>query len=160
MPRGARILLKNVCYHIINRGNQKQNIFVENTDFEKYLQLLKYYKKKYSCKVFGYCLMPNHIHIMLEPKQPADLSRFMQCLTQSYTIWFNHKYKKVGHLWQERFKSKLIQKDNYFLDCLYYIETNSVRAGLVSSPINYRWSSYKERALNSKGGLIDLPDST
>ena len=83
MPRGPRIFLDNVCYHIINRGNQKQNVFLEESDFAKYLQLLKHYKKKYAFKLFGYCLMPNHIHLILGPKQPQTLSRFMQGLTQA-----------------------------------------------------------------------------
>jgi len=160
MPRGARIILKNVYYHIINRGNQKQNIFIEDSDFQRYLQLLKHYKKKYSFKLFGYCLMPNHVHIILEPKQPDNLARLIQGLTQTYTAWFNKKYNKVGHLWQGRFKSRIIQKDNYFLDCIYYLEANPVRAGLVLSPINYLWSSYRDRVLSNKGGLLDLPDST
>ena len=160
MPRGARIILNNVCYHIINRGNQKQEIFLGGSDFEKYLQLLKHFKKKYSFKIFGYCLMPNHIHLILEPKKPDDLARFMQSLTQTYTAWFNNKYKKVGHLWQGRFKSMVIQKDNYFIECVYYVEVNPVRAGLVSSPTDYSWSSYKDRVFGNKSGLIDFPDST
>lgn len=160
MPRGARIILKNVCYHIVNRGNQEQRIFFEDEDFEKYLQLLKHYKKKYAFKIFSYCPMPNHIHILLEPKQPNKLSKFMQGLTQTYTAWFNNKYKKVGRLWQGRFKSMVIQKDDYLLKCISYIEENPVRAGLVASPADYPWSSYRERVFGEKRGLLDLPDST
>jgi putative transposase len=160
MPRGARILLDNVCYHIINRGNQKQKIFLEDFDFERYLQFLKHFKKKYGFKVFGYCLMPNHIHLILDPKQPVELARIMQGITQTYTAWFNKKYKKAGHLWQGRFKSMVIQKDKYFIECVYYIEANPVRAGLVSSPIDYIWSSYRDRVFGTKKGLLDFPDST
>lgn len=160
MPRGARILLNNVCYHIINRGNQKQHIFLDDSDFEKYLQLLKHYKRKCGFKLFGYCLMPNHVHLILEPKQPGQLAKVMQVITQTYTAWFNNKYKKTGHLWQGRFKSMVIQKDNYFIDCVYYIEANPVRADLVPSPSDYLWSSYKERVFGNKNGLLDFPDST
>jgi len=160
MPRGARIILKNVCYHIINRGNQKQAIFLESLDFEKYLQILKHFKRKYRFKVFGYCLMPNHIHLILEPKHSEELAKFMQCLTQVYTVWFNSKYKKVGHLWQGRFKSMVIKKDGYFIDCVYYIEANPVRASLAVSPKDYLWSSYNDRTFSNKNGLIDFPDST
>ncbi len=160
MPRGIRIILNHACYHIINRGNQKQHIFLEEPDFEKYLQLLKHYKRKYVSKLFGYCLMPNHIHLILEPKQANDLPRFMQGLTQAYTAWFNKKYKKTGHLWQGRFKSMVIQKDNYFIECVYYIEANPVRAELVSSPADYLWSSYKDRVFGNKNELLDMPDST
>src|SRR4030042_7194784 len=156
MPRGTRILLDKVCYHNINRGNQKQNLFLEESDFEKYLQLLKHYKKKYTFKLFGYCLMPNHIHLILQPKQSEKLIKFMQGITQTYSIWFNKKYKKVGRLWQGRFKSMVVQKDNYFLECIYYIETNPVRANLVLSPLNYLWSSYRDRVLGNKGNLLDI----
>ncbi|TRZ49133.1 transposase [bacterium] len=160
MPRGARIILNNACYHIINRGNQKQNIFLEEADFERYLRVLKHYKKKFAFKLFGYCLMPNHIHMILQPKQPDKLPRIMQGLTQTYTTWFNNKYKKVGHLWQGRFKSMVVQKDNYFIECVYYVEANPVRAGLVSSPADYAWSSYRDRVFFNKNFLLDLPDST
>jgi putative transposase len=160
MPRGARILLNNACYHIINRGNQKQSIFLQNPDFDNYLKILKHYKKKYNFKLFGYCLMPNHVHMILEPRQPVELAKLMQGLTQTYASWFNAKYKKGGHLWQGRFKSMIIVKDNYFLECIYYIEVNPVRAGLVSSPSDYPWSSYRDRVLGNKNGLLDLPDST
>lgn len=160
MARGPRILLSNVYYHVINRGNQKQNVFLENLDFEVYLNLLKHYKKKYAFKLFGYCLMPNHIHMILKPKQPKMLAKFMQSLTQAYTMWFNKKYKKQGHLWQGRFKSMVIQKDDYFLECIYYIEANPVRSKLVSSPTDYLWSSYRDRVFGNKNGLLDLPDST
>ena len=160
MPRGPRIFLDNVCYHIINRGNQKERVFLEESDFVKYLQLLKHYKKKYTFKLFGYCLMPNHIHLILQPKRPQSLSRFMQGITQTYTAWFNKKYKKTGHLWQGRFKSMVIQKDDYFVECIYYVEMNPIRKGLVLSPIEYIWSSYRDRVFGNKNGLLDLADST
>lgn len=160
MPRGARIISKNAYYHILNRGNQKQSIFLEKTDFEKYLQLLRHYKRRYAFKLFGYCLMPNHIHLVVEPKQSSDLSKFMQGLTQTYTVWFNKKYQKVGRLWQGRFKSMVIQKNNYFIECVFYIEANPVRAMIVSSPGEYHWSSYNDRIFGKKNGLLDLPDST
>ena len=160
MARGPRILLDNVCYHIINRGNQKQNIFMEDDDYRTYLDLLKHYKKKYGFKIYGYCLMPNHVHLLLEPKDPHKLAETMQVITQSYTSWFNLKYKKVGHLWQGRFKSMVIQKDSYFVNCIYYVEANPVRAELVSSPIDYIWSSYRDRITSNKTVLLDLPNST
>ena len=160
MPRGPRILLDNVCYHIINRGNQKEKVFLEEPDFAKYLQLLKHYKKRYAFKLLGYCLMPNHIHLILQPREPQSLSRFMQGLTQTYTAWFNKKYNKPGHLWQGRFKSMVIQKDDYFVECIYYVEMNPVRKGLVLSPMEYVWSSYRDRTLGNITGLLDLADST
>jgi putative transposase len=160
MPRGPRILLSGVCYHIINRGNQKQTLFIETSDFEKYLLLLRQYKKKFNFRLFGYCLMPNHIHLILEPRHPEELSRFMQGLTQTYTIWFNKKCGKPGRLWQGRFKSMVIEKDEYFISCIKYIEANPVRANIVPSPAEYAWSSFKDRVFGNKNSLLDFPDST
>lgn len=159
MPRTARVLLDNACYHIINRGNQKQKIFFEKLDFEKFLEILKHYKKKYNFKLYAYCLMPNHIHLIIDVRKTNDLAKIMQGLTQTYTIWFNHKHKTVGRLWQGRFKSMLIQKDRYLIDCLGYIETNPMRANLVSSPADYPWGSWQERILAKNGfGLLNIPE--
>jgi len=159
MPRTARILLNNVCYHIINRGNQKQNIFLEKLDFEKYLEILKHYKNKYNFKLYAYCLMLNHVHLIIDVRKTKDLAKIMQCLTQAYTVWFNNKYNKVGRLWQNRFKSMLIQKDKYLIDCLEYIELNPVRAKIVSSPVDYSWSSWQERMFAKNSfNLLDPPD--
>ena len=160
MPRGKRIILNNAYYHLINRGNQKQNTFLENSDFEKYLELLTHYKRKYKIKLFGYCLMPNHMHLVVVPKKAAELAKFMQGLTQTYTFWFNQKYDKNGRLWQGRFKSMVIQDTAYFLECVSYIEANPVRAGLTSSPADYLWSSYRDRVFGNKNEILDLPDST
>ena len=160
MPRGARILIKNACYHIVNRGNQRQEIFFEKPDYEEYLKILKHYKYSFWFKVFGYCLMPNHIHLIIQPKEPQELASIMQGLTQAYTLWFNEKYRKVGHLWQGRFKNMVINKDEYFIDCICYIETNPVRAGLVNSPREYPWSSYRSRIFGDKDNILDIPDST
>lgn len=162
MPRTVRILLEGACYHIINRGNQKQLIFLEKVDYERFLLILKHYKKKYKFKLFAYCLMPNHIHLIIEVNKADELAKIMQGVTQVYTLWFNKKYKKVGHLWQGRFKSMIIQKDKYLIDCLTYIELNPIRANLVSFPKDYPWSSCKERhfgtnSLDTKRGLLDVP---
>ena len=159
MPRVARVLLDNACYHVINRGNQKQSIFKEELDFKKYLEILRHYKKKYNFKLYAYCLMPNHIHLVVDIRKTSELAKIMQGLTQTYTVWFNNKYNKVGRLWQGRFKSMLIQKDKYLIDCLRYIELNPVTADITSSPADYSWSSWQERTLtNNKFTLSDLPE--
>lgn len=153
MPTGPRLLLPNVCYHIIMRGNQRQKVFFDNQDYKKYLLILRKYKKKHGFLLYGFCLMPNHIHLVGEPKQPTNMGRFMQVLSRSYTGYFNKRYNKVGHLWQGRFKSKVIVKDNYFIDCIHYIELNPVRANLVKAAYEYCWSSHRERALEENNGL-------
>lgn len=153
MPRAQRITIENGYYHIITRGNQKQSVFLESVDYEKYLLILAKYKNKYNFKLYGFCLMPNHVHLIAEVEKSMMLSKIMKCLNLSYTLYFNSKYKKVGHLWQDRFKSKIIGKDAYLLECINYIEANPIRASLVSHIDKYPWSSYNFR--NTKKGLLD-----
>ncbi|MFH1478683.1 MAG: transposase [Candidatus Omnitrophota bacterium] len=157
MPNGPRLLIKNSCYHIIARGNQKQVIFKSNLDYEEYLKRISHYKVKYQFKLYSFCLMPNHIHMIGQIEKEKNLSKFMHGLNRSYTAYFNEKYNKVGYLWQGRFKSKIITKDKYLIDCLTYIELNPVRANIVTTPYEYKWSSYKERVLKitSNGRLIN-----
>jgi len=152
----TRLLIKNACYHIYIRGNQKQIVFRNKEDFEFYLHQLKHYKRKYPFLLYGYCLMPNHIHLVGEPIDPEKLSKLMQCLQRSYTAYYNKKYNKVGHLWQDRFKAKVIVKDQYLIDCVAYVEQNPVRANLVNSPQEYAFSSYLERNFTNKNGLVLL----
>ncbi len=145
MPRTARLTIKNGCYHIITRGNQRQFVFIDSRDYERYLRILNKYKKRYKFKLYCFCLMPNHVHLIIEVKRPCMLNKIMRGLNLSYTLYFNSKYKKIGHLWQDRFKSKIIEKDAYLLECINYIETNPLRSSLVSSINEYRWSSHNLR---------------
>jgi putative transposase len=147
MSRGRRLLIENACYHIFSRGNQKQRTFNKHDDYATFLRILKKYKRKFNFNLYGYCLMPNHIHLIGEFGNIKNISKFMHALIMTYTIYFNRRYKKVGHLWQDRFKSKIILKDEYLVDCLNYVETNPVRAKIIERPIEYQWSSYKERVL-------------
>lgn len=146
----TRLLIKNACYHIYIRGNQKQKVFLNNDDFGFYLYQLRRYKRKFSFRLYGYCLMPNHIHLIGEPVEPKNLPKLMQCLQRSYTAYFNKRYKKVGHLWQGRFKMKVIVKDEYLIDCIAYVEQNPVRANLTTKPKEYEFSSYQERNWGDK----------
>ncbi len=147
MPTGPRLLLKNACYHIITRGNQNQRVFLDGQDYEVYISRLKRYKLRYGFLLYAFCLMPNHVHLIGEPKEMVDLAKFMHGLNRSYTAYFNKKYNKVGYLWQGRFKSKVVVKDNYLIDCLNYIELNPVRANMVKTAQDYTWSSYRERVI-------------
>ncbi|MDD5691701.1 MAG: transposase [Candidatus Omnitrophica bacterium] len=158
MARAARLTLENACYHIMTRGNQKQTTFIENEDFVKYFKLIKHYKRKYGFKLYGYCLMPNHVHLIVTLGRPVKLGKIMQGLNQTYTMWFNKKYNKVGHLWQGRYKSMLIQKNKYLLDCIEYVEMNPIRAKMNKSPFDYPWNSWKERMGYIENSLLDIPD--
>jgi putative transposase len=148
MTKETRMLVENACYHIYARGNQKQRVFIDARDYKEYLGRLHRYKRRYKFLLYGFCLMPNHIHLVGEPTQPENLSKFMQGLTLSYTAYFNKRHKKVGHLWQSRFKSKLIVKDQYLISCVHYVEQNPVRANLVTSAQEYPWGSHKERVFS------------
>jgi len=155
MNKTHRVLLENAYYHVISRGNQKQKVFLEEGDFEKYSSLLKRYKIKFKFRLYAWCFMPNHVHLIVDVNNPTDLAKIMHGLNLAYARWFNHKYSKVGHLWQGRFKNMLIQKDQYVLDCINYIELNPVRANIKRAPLDYKWSSFKPRTIGEKSSLLD-----
>ncbi|MBM3244368.1 MAG: transposase [Candidatus Omnitrophica bacterium] len=155
MPHIKRLLIEGYCYHLITRGNQKQKVFHCSEDYLMYLMLLKKFKRKYKFLIYAYCLMPNHAHLLGEIKDILCLSSFMHDLNRTYTLYFNRKYEKVGHLWQGRFKSKIICKDRYLLDCLTYIEMNPVRSNLITNAADYPWSSYKARILDGHDFVLD-----
>lgn len=142
MPRLLRITAPNLPFHIIDRGNNKQVVFQEQQDFFYFLKLLERYKKELKFKLYHLCLMPNHIHLMIEPTVEESISKIMMCLTLAYSSYFNQKNKGVGHVWQGRYKSSLIGEEDYFITCALYIELNPVRAKMVARPQDYQWSSY------------------
>lgn len=142
MPRPLRITTPNILFHILNRGNNRQLIFKDERDYIYFINLLKKYKKELLFNLYHFCLMPNHTHFMIEPTTENSLSKIMMRLTLSYSLYFNKKYKGVGHVWQGRYKSSLIDKENYFIWCGLYNELNPVRAGIVKHPKDWRWSSF------------------
>lgn len=152
MPRKARLILENVCYHIITRGNQKQAIFRDKDDYETYMGFVSKYKQKYGFKLYGWCLMNNHIHMVIES---GLLAKAMHGINLSYAQYFSYKYKAVGHFWQDRYKSYPIQKDSYLINCISYIEYNPVRAQIALRPEDHEWSSYRARILGGKNHLLD-----
>lgn len=158
MPRKARLILNNACYHVMARGNQKQKTFFEKADFSKYLDLLKHYKREYKFELYGYCLMPNHVHLILQIKEGRQLGKLMQGLNLTYAMWFNAKYNKVGHLWQGRYKSMVVENSEYLLECIKYIELNPVRSDLCKSPFDFAWSSWQSRLGFKNDGLLDSPE--
>ena len=156
MPRATRLILEGVVYHIITRGNQRQPVFIAKDDYQKYLTILTRYKKRYHFWLYGWCLMNNHVHLLLEPNSAyATITAIMRRINLSYTIWFNSRYGKVGHLWQDRFKSYIIEKDQYLTSCINYIEQNPIRANLVDSPEKYLFTSYRYRVLGIKNEILD-----
>ena len=144
MPRIAREK-KSIdgIYHIIERGNEKKDIFNDDADRIKFLEILGRNKEKYGYKVYAYCLMSNHIHLLIS-SNGSDISQVMKSINVSYVIYFNRKYNRCGHLFQDRFKSEYIDSDEYLLEVSRYIHLNPVRAGMVTIEKldSYLWNSF------------------
>jgi len=156
MPRTARIAPKKLIYHILTRGNNKQDIFKDEEDYQKYIDVLCKYKEKFRYKLYHYVLMTNHVHLVLEPTADGgELSQIMKGINLSYAQHFKKKYQYTGHFWQDRYKSMIISRDEYLLACGSYVELNPVRAGMVKNPKDYRWSSYRANTYGKKDDLID-----
>ena len=135
------------------RGINQQVIFEDDEDYIKFIETLKDYKAVSEYKVFAYCLMSNHIHILLKVEK-EDLDLIMKRLAGSYVYWYNWKYYRKGHLFQDRFRSEPVEDDSYFLTVLRYIHQNPVKAGLVKNVDEYKYSSYNDY-INENGTLID-----
>lgn len=142
MARPYRLQGKNCFYHITSRGDNRKNIFISTYDFEKFLEYLLIAKDKYKFNLYAYCLMSNHYHLFFETLQP-NLSKIMQYINTAYTVYYNKKRNKTGHLFQGRFKSLLVDEDSYFLELTRYIHLNPVKAKIVDLPQNYKWSSFR-----------------
>jgi putative transposase len=156
MPRSARIAPGDYVYHILTRGNNRQDIFQEDEDFKKYMELLSRYKEKYKFKLYHYVLMTNHVHLVLEPTEMGGgLAEIMKGINLSYAQHYKRKYKHIGHFWQDRYKSIIISKYDYLLACGSYVELNPVRAMMVTDPKDYQWSSYNAYAHGQNNPLID-----
>jgi len=155
MPRIARGLADGFVYHILNRGNAKQKVFQKAQDYKAFTDLMEKAKNRYGIKVFAYCLMPNHFHMVLMPIRAEELSKSMQWLMTSHVRRYHKCYKTSGHIWQGRFKSFIIQRDDHLLTVLRYVEGNPVRAGLVRSARDWLWSSYGERIEIRSCRIID-----
>ena len=155
MPRPLRITVPNLPFHVLDRGNNRQVVFREEQDFVYFFKLLKRYKKELKFKLYRLCLMPNHIHLVIEPTIAGSLPKIMMRLTLAYSSYFNKKCGGVGHVWQGRYKSSLIDREEYFIWSGLYVELNPVRAGLVARPEDWRWSSYNFYAFGAIDPLIE-----
>ena len=156
MPRQPRQLLHQSYYHIMARGNNKNIIFHKEDDYKYYLDLIKKYKKLHPFSLYHYCLMPNHVHLLVRTNKGTDFSNFMKKINLSYFCYYRNHYGWTGHFWQDRFKSQPVGKDNYFLQCGKYIELNPVRSGITEKPSDYKFSSYLHYAEGKKNNLITL----
>lgn len=143
MPRRARLCVPDVPWHIIQRGNNRSPCFYAPQDYRRYLDTLGELAKQFGCAVHTYCLMTNHVHLLLTPTRRDSAAALMKHLGQRYVQYINRTYRRSGTLWEGRFRSCLTQSEHYVLACYRYIELNPVRAAMVSHPRAYRWSSYR-----------------
>ncbi len=142
MARPLRIEYEGAFYHVTARGNERRKIFQSERDYQKFLSNLKEAIQKYNVVLHAYVLMGNHYHFLVETPE-ANLSAFMQTINSAYTTYFNIKRKRAGHLLQGRYKAILIDADSYLLELSRYIHLNPVRAGMVTNPEDYPYSSYR-----------------
>jgi REP element-mobilizing transposase RayT len=140
MPRYARKRSKTGVYHVIARGINRQKIFHEDNDYKKYLGILYKTKEKTACEIYGYCLMSNHVHLLIK-ENDEEIGQIMKRIGISYASWYNWKYERIGHLFQNRYKSECVEDDKYLITVIRYIHNNPVKAKMVGKPEQYNWSS-------------------
>lgn len=143
MARLPRLTVPGYPHHIIQRGNNRQAIFADASDQELLLELLEEHSRKHGVAIHAYVLMSNHFHLLATPETAEGIPLMMQAIGRAYVRRFNQRHGRTGTLWEGRYKSTLIQAERYLLACMVYIDLNPVRAGLVTDPANYPWSSHQ-----------------
>lgn len=153
MPRKPRKKSSTGIYHVMLRGINGQDIFKDDEDRQRFIQTIGEYKEVSKYEIYAYCLMSNHIHILIK-ENSEELGIIFRRIGASYVYWYNEKYKRRGHLFQDRFRSEPVEDDTYFLTVLRYIHQNPVKAGIVKDIEQYFWSSYNEYI--GKDGFCDI----
>jgi putative transposase len=143
MPRTARASVGGICYHVINRGNAQARVYGDQADYEVFVELIARACQRVPMRVLGYCLMPNHFHLVVWPHDDGDLSRWMQWLLTAHVRRHHRRRQTGGHVWGGRFKAFPIQRDNHLLTVLRYVERNPLRAELVRQAEDWAWSSLR-----------------
>jgi len=143
VPRSARKKSNTGIYHIVLRGINKQNVFLDNEDSSAYLHTLAKFREQSGYEIYAYCLMSNHIHLLMK-EGSESLSIAFRRIGASFVYWYNHKYDRVGHLFQDRFISEAVETDSYLLTVMRYIHQNPLQAGMIKALDEYKWSSYSE----------------
>jgi putative transposase len=155
MGRPPRLIADGLVYHALNRGNNRAPVFFEAADYQLFLQALGQTKERYPFRLYAFCLMGNHFHLVLEPQDGQSISRILQSLTVAHTWHYHRALASSGHVWQGRFKSPVIESDEHLLTVMRYVESNPLRAGMVTDLAAYPWSSYLVHGL---GKVMDLVD--
>ena len=154
MAHRCRLQISDLTQHVLNRGNNRCDIFRAARDYVFFLAVLRDAALKYQLDVHSYMLMTNHFHLVATPRQPTAVSMAMQVAGSRYVRYFNRRYSRTGTLFEGPFKSMVIDSEAYWFTCMRYVELNPVRAGLVSDPAQYRWSSYGANALGIEDQVI------
>jgi putative transposase len=154
MARMPRVTCPGLPHHIIQRGNNRSATFFADDDYHAYLKWLGEAMQQYGCRLHAYVLMTNHVHLLMTPETESSISQTLQSLGRRYVRYINGAYDRSGTLWEGRYKSSVVQSERYLLACYRYIELNPVRAGMVSHPRGYRWSSYAHNGLGNQDRYI------
>lgn len=143
MPRPLRLYSPDLVYHVFARGNNRESIFFEENNYQRFLKNLERFRMPLKYNLYAFSLLPNHFHLLLQVGK-VSISKVMQTLITAYTMYVNKKYQRVGHLFQGRFGSIIVEKETYLLQVLRYIHLNPVKAGIIDNIEDYPWSSYKQ----------------
>jgi putative transposase len=155
MPRQARVVAVGAPHHITQRGNNRQDVFLCNEDRQVYLDLVREESRECELALLGYCLMTNHVHLVAIPRRCDALARALRRVHSQYAQWFNRRYRRSGHLWQNRYFSCSLDRD-HLVAALLYVDLNPVRAGLVGEAQLYPWSSARGHVEGKDPwGLVD-----
>ncbi len=147
MARLPRICLPGIPQHVIQRGTNRQACFASDEDIAAYAHWLYESSRENQVEIHAWVFMTNHVHLLVTPHTNNGVSKMMQKLGRHYVRYFNHTYQRTGTLWEGRFKSCVVDEENYLLSCQKYIELNPVRAGMVDSPADYHWSSFRRHGV-------------
>lgn len=154
MARLPRFVLPGQPQHVIQRGNNRQAVFFAEDDYQFYRDRLREACAKHDCRIHAYVLMTNHVHLLITPMTGTGISQVMQSLGRCYVQYINFNYQRTGTLWEGRYRATLLDSERYLLCCQRYIELNPVRAGMVTDPGEYPWSSYRSNALGEPDSLV------
>ena len=155
MPRSPRLIADGLVYHALNRGNNRAPVFFQAADFVQFLDALGQTQQRYPFRLYAYCLLHNHFHLVLEPAAGQNISRILQSLTVAHTWHYHQAQATSGHVWQGRFKSPAIASDEHLLTVMRYVESNPLRAGVVTDLADYPWSSYPAHGLGKHLPLVE-----
>lgn len=154
MPRPPRLVLPGQPLHLIQRGNNRSALFLAPVEFRRYQQVLEDAGDRASCAIHAFVLMTNHVHLLVTPETASGPARLMQSIGRRYVRWFNDRHQRTGTLWEGRYRSTVIDSDQYLLTCSRYIELNPVRAGMVARVEEYPWSSFRHNAYGAPETLV------